>query len=41
MTPGMRPHFGFLGCDPVDGEAALHVVDQAEVLPGLLNADHV
>jgi hypothetical protein len=32
---------GLLGLDPVDGEAALGVVDQTEVLAGLLDGDNV
>ena len=32
---------GLLVGDPVDGEAALHVVDQPEVLVRLLQLDHV
>ena len=30
-----------LGLDPVDGEAALGVVDQTEVLASLLDADNI
>lgn len=33
--------FSLLGLDAVDGEAALGVVDQAEVLAGLLDADDI
>lgn len=33
--------FGLLSLDTVDGEAALGVVDEAEVLAGLLDADDV
>lgn len=33
--------FGFLGLDAVDGEAALGVVDEAEVLAGLFDGDDV
>lgn len=33
--------FGLLGLNPVDGEAALGVVDQAEVLASLVDSDHV
>ena len=33
--------FGLLGLDPVDGEAALGVVDQAEVLASLIDGDDV
>jgi hypothetical protein len=33
--------FGLLGLDPVDGEAALGVVDQAEVFASLFDGDHV
>lgn len=29
--------FGFLRGDPMDGEAALGVVDEPEILPGFLN----
>ena len=32
---------GLLGGDPVHGEPSLHVVDDAEVLSGLLDLDHV
>merc|ERR1719431_2209819 len=32
---------GFLGRDAVDGEATLHIVDEAEVLVGFLDGDHV
>merc|ERR1719410_2619718 len=32
---------GLLGSDPVHGEPALHVVDDAEVLAGLLNLDNI
>ena len=31
----------FLGLDPVDGEAALGVVDQTEVLASLLDGDNI
>lgn len=33
--------FGFLGLDTVDGETALGVVDETEVLAGLLDADDI
>lgn len=33
--------FGLLGLDTVDGETALGVVDEAEVLASLLDGDHV
>jgi len=33
--------FGLLSLDSVDGKAALGVIDQAEVLASLLNADDV
>lgn len=33
--------FRLLGRDTVDGEAALHVVDQTEELAGLLNGDDI
>jgi hypothetical protein len=33
--------FGLLGLDPVDGKAALGVIDQAEVLASLVDGDHV
>lgn len=33
--------FGLLGLDTVDGEAALGIVDEAEVLASLLDADHI
>lgn len=33
--------FCLLGLDSVDGEAALSIVNQTEVLAGLLDADHV
>lgn len=33
--------FGLLGLDSVDGEAALGVVNQAEVLAGLLDGDDI
>jgi len=32
---------GLLGSDPVHGEPSLHVVDDAEVLAGLLNLDNI
>ena len=32
---------GLLGGDPVHGEPSLHVVDDTEVLSGLLDLDHV
>ena len=32
---------GLLGSDPVNGEPALHVVDDAEVLAGLLDLDDI
>jgi len=34
-------HLGLLGGDAVDGEAALHVVDQTEELTGLLEGDDI
>lgn len=34
-------YLGLLGGNAVDGETSLHVVDQTEVLAGLLDADHV
>lgn len=34
-------HLGLLICDAVDGEPSLHIVDQTEVLTGLLNADDI
>ena len=32
---------GFLGRDAVDGESAFNIVDEAEVLVGFLDGDHV
>ena len=32
---------GLSGGDPVDGESALHVVDNSEVLAGLFNLDNI
>lgn len=34
-------YLGLLGGDAVHSEAALHVVDQAEVLARLFDADHI
>jgi hypothetical protein len=33
--------FCFLGCDAVDRESALHIVEQTEVFAGLFNGDNV
>lgn len=34
-------HLGLLGGDAVDGETSLHIINETEVLTGLLNADNV
>lgn len=34
-------YLSLLSSDAVDGETSLHIVDQTEVLTGLLNADHI
>lgn len=36
-----RSHLGLLSCDAVYSEASLHIVDQTEVLAGLINADNI
>ena len=41
VISSLRSHLGLLGGDAVDGETSLHIVDQAEVLTGLLDADHI
>lgn len=34
-------YLGLLAGDAVDGETSLHIVDQTEVLTGLLDTDHI
>lgn len=37
----LRTHLGFFSRDAMDGEATLDIVDEAEVLSSLLDANHI